>query len=162
VQDIPDGRLISVPFRPPLRRHFADFGPQPSEASLRGDVRDAWPIGGGLRGDVRDSRPIGGGGLRGDVRDSRPIVGGLRGDARDSRPIGGGLRGDVIDFSGGRGPAAEMTSSPQSLADSALGAEGDFSTSPDQKEFRWERTKTEVFFWSTVSSFLILWTSHGK
>ena len=44
------------------------------------------------------------------------------------------LRGDVIDFSGGL--AATMTSSPQSLADSALGAEGDYSTSPDQKEFR--------------------------
>jgi len=127
MQDIPDGCLISVPFRPPLRPHFADFGPQLSEAPLRGDVRDARPIGGGLRGDG--------------ARDSRPIVGGLRGDARDSRPIGGGLRGDVIDFSGGRGPAAEMTSSPQSLADSALGAEGDFSTSPDQKEFRWEREK---------------------
>ncbi len=147
MQDIPDGCLISVPFRPPLRRRYADFGPQPSEAPLRGDVRDARPIGGGLRG--------------GDARDSRLIDRGLRGDVRDSRPIGGGLRGDVIDFSGGRGPAAEMTSSPQSLADSALGAEGDFSTSPDQKEFRGER-KTELFFWFTVSSFLILWTSHGK
>ncbi len=134
MQDIPDGCLISVPFRPPLRRRYADFGPQPSEAPLRGDVRDARPIGGGLRG--------------GDARDSRPIGGRLRGDARDSRPIGGGLRGDVIDFSG-----AEMTSSPQSLADSALGAEGDFSTSPDQKEFREVEKKTEFFFWSTVSSF---------
>ncbi len=123
MQDIPDGCLISVPFRPPLRSHYADFGPQPSEVPLRGDVRDSRPKGGGLRGDVRDSRPI-----------------------------GGGLRGDVIDFSGGRGPAAEMTSSPQSLADSALGAEGDFSTSPDQKEFR-EREKQNYFFWSTVSSF---------
>jgi hypothetical protein len=147
VQDIPDGCLISVPFRPPLRRRFADFGPpQPSEAPLRGDVRDARPIDGGLRGDVRDCRPIGGG-LRG-------------GDARDSRPKGGGLRGDVIDFSGGRGPPAEMTSSPQSLADSALGAEGDFSTSPDQKEFR-ER-KTELFFLVDHFLILILWTSHGK
>ncbi len=141
MQDIPDGCLISVPFRPPpLRRPYADFGPQRSEAPLRGDVRDA--------------RPIGGGGLRGDARDSRPIGGGLRGDVRYSRPIGGGLRGDVIDFSEGRGPAAEMTSSPQSLADSALGAEGDFSTSPDQKEFRGEK-KTELFF--LVHRFLIFY-----
>ena len=138
MQDIPDGCLISVPFRPPLRRRFADFGPpQPSEAPLRGDVRDARPIDGGLCGDARDSRPI-----------DR----GLRGDAGDSRPIGGGLRGDVIDFSEGRGPAAEMTSSPQSLADSALGAEGDFSTSPDQKEFR-EGEKNRTIF--LVHRFLI-------
>jgi hypothetical protein len=46
-------------------------------------------------------------------------------------------RSDVIDYSGGV-LAATMTSSPQSLADSALGAEGDYSTSPDQKEFRQE------------------------
>ncbi len=123
MQDIPDGCLISVPFRPPLRHRYADFGPQPSEAPLRGDARD-----------------------------SRSIGGGLRGDARDSRPIGGGLRGDVIDFSGGRGPPAEMTSSPQSLADSALGAEGDFSTSPDQKEFR-EGEKNRTIF--LVHRFLI-------
>jgi hypothetical protein len=39
-----------------------------------------------------------------------------------------------------------MTSSPQSLADSALGAEGDFSTSPDQKEFREVEKKQNYFF----------------
>ncbi len=62
--------------------------------------------------------------------------------------VAAAFRGDVIDFSGGgrHHPAATMTSSPQSLADSALGAEGEYSTSPDQKEFRQE----DRFLWQRL------------
>jgi len=119
-QDLPDGCLVSVPLRAPLRGQLADFRPQLSEVPLRGDVSD-----------------------------SRPIGGGFRGGTTEFGPIGGGPRGDVIDFSGRR-PAATMTSSPQSLADSALGAEGDFSTSPDQQEFREETQSYSLVFRSRI------------
>ena len=84
----------------------------------------------------------------------RPAVGGRRGDVvsavvADFKPSAA-ARGDVVDYNRGverwaaetAAAAATMTSSPQSLADSALGAEGEGeynSASPHHKEFRREQ-----------------------